>query len=153
MPKTDEVSVSESVSPEGDSHRGTPSVSTSTLETVPPRARRQFSPADKLRLVKAADAALASGERGALQSMLRAEGLYSTQLAEWRQQLGATGIRGLASRKPGRMPKLDAKDREVLAARKEVETLERRLRVANAVIDLQKKAHELLGLALPEGGS
>jgi hypothetical protein len=28
--------------------------------------------------------------------------------------------------------------------------LEKKLRIANALIDLQKKAHEILGLALPE---
>ena len=153
MPKPHEVSVSESVSPEGDSPRVTPSVSTSTLETVAPRARRHFSPAEKLRVVKAADAALASGKRGALQAMLRAEGLYSTQLAEWRQQLGANGIAGLASRKPGRVPKLDVKDKQLLGAKKDIEALEKKLRVANALIALQKKAHELLALTQPEDES
>jgi hypothetical protein len=33
---------------------------------------------------------------------------------------------------------------------KERDQLARKLRVANALIDLQKKAHELLGLTLPE---
>lgn len=153
MPKPHIDSVSEAVNLEGGSPRGTPKVDPTTLESVPPRARRRFSPADKLRLVKSADAALASGERGALQAMLRAEGLYSTQLAEWRQQLTANGITGLASRKPGRKPKLDAMEREVLAAKKEVENLQRKLRTANALIELQKKAHELLGLALPDGSN
>ena len=36
-------------------------------ESVQGKARRQFSASEKLRLVKAADAALASGERGALE--------------------------------------------------------------------------------------
>ncbi|MBK8481993.1 MAG: transposase [Proteobacteria bacterium] len=103
-----------------------------------------------MRLVKAADVALASGERGALQAMMRKEGIYSSHLATWRRQLGVGGEAGLASRKPGRKPKLDAKDRALLAATKEVDKLKRKLRVANALIDLQKKAHELLGLTLPE---
>lgn len=94
--------------------------------------------------------ALASGERGALQAMMRKEGIYSSHLATWRRQLGVGGEAGLASRKPGRKPKLDAKDRALLAATKEVDKLKRKLRVANALIDLQKKAHELLGLTLPE---
>jgi hypothetical protein len=38
----------------------------------------------------------------------------------------------------------------LLAATKQNETLHRKLRIANALIDLQKKAHELLGLTLPE---
>jgi len=36
-----------------------------------------FSAAEKLRIVKKADACIASGERGALEAMLREEGLYS----------------------------------------------------------------------------
>ena len=117
---------------------------------MPSKARRQFTASEKLRLVKAAEAALASGKRGALEAMLRAEGIYSSQLAAWRLQLGARGEAGLASRKRGRKPKLSAMDRELLAVTKKNETLERKLRIANALIALQKKAHELLGLALPE---
>ena len=45
--------------------------------------------------------------------------------------------------------RLDAKSRELLAVTKENENLKRKLHIANALIDLQKKAHELLGLTLP----
>lgn len=119
------------------------------VESVAPRSRRQFSASEKLRLVKAADAARASGERGALEALLRREGIYSSHLSAWRKQLGANGAAGLEPRKPGRKPKLDTKDMELLAAKKEVAILKRKLDVANALIDLQKKAHALLGLALP----
>jgi transposase-like protein len=119
-------------------------------ESVPPGTRRQFSASEKLRIVNAADAALASGVRGAVEALLRKEGVYSSLLSAWRAQLGVNGAAGLAARKPGRKPKLDAKDRELLAVTKENEALQRKLRVANALIALQKKAHELLGLALPE---
>ncbi|HEU4727602.1 MAG TPA: hypothetical protein VFT22_06930, partial [Kofleriaceae bacterium] len=44
------------------------------------KTRRQFSASEKLRLVKAAETALASGERGALEALLRQEGIYSSQL-------------------------------------------------------------------------
>jgi transposase len=101
--------------------------------------------------VKAAAAAVAGGERGALAELLRREGIYSSQLATWRGQFGADGEAGLAARRPGRKPKLDAKDRQLLAARKEVDALESRLRIANALIALQKKAHELLGLTQAQG--
>ena len=119
-------------------------------ESVQPGSRRRFSASEKLRLVKAADAALASGERGALEALLRKEGIYSSLLSAWRAQLGVSGAAGLAARRPGRKPRLDAKDRELLAVTKENEALQRKLRIANALIALQKKAHELLGLALPE---
>lgn len=52
------------------------SMSGAAVESSPARKRRQFSPAEKLRIIKAADAALASGERGALEALLRKEGLY-----------------------------------------------------------------------------
>lgn len=117
---------------------------------MPAKTRRQFTASEKLRLVNAADAALASGERGALEALLRKEAIYSSQLSAWRQQLGTGGEAGLTSRKPGRKPKLDARDRELLAVTKQNEALQRKLRVAEALITLQKKAHELLGLTLPE---
>ena len=47
----------------------------------PPQGQRVFSAAEKLRIVKKADACLASGERGALEAMLREEGLYSSLLS------------------------------------------------------------------------
>ena len=101
-------------------------------------------------MVKAADAAIASGERGALESLLRREGIYSSHLSAWRQQLGTRGTAGLAPQKPGRKPKLDESARQLLALTKKNAELERKLKVANALIGLQKKAHEILGLTLPE---
>ena len=103
-----------------------------------------------MRLVKAAEAAVVSGERGALAALLRKEGIYSSHLTAWRTQLGVRGIAGLAAQKPGRKPKLDAKDRQLLAVTKELARTQRKLLVAHALIDLQKKAHEILGIALPE---
>lgn len=127
-----------------------PGVNSPSQETVPAGVRRTFTASEKLRLVKATNAAVASGERGALAALLRKEGIYSSQLATWRRQFGAEGEAGLAPRKPGRTAKLDVKDRQLLTAKKEVEALEKKLRVANALIALQKKAHELLELTLPE---
>jgi transposase-like protein len=114
-----------------------------------------FSPAAKLRIVKEADSCLASGKRGALEAMLRREGLYSSLLATWRTQLGAHGAGGLATKKPGRKPKLTEAERRNAELTKRNAELERKLHVANVLIALQKKAHEVLGLVLPEsdGGS
>lgn len=58
-------------------------------ESVQGKTRHQFSASEKLRLVKAAETALASGERGVLEVLLRQEGIYSSQLSAWRQQFGA----------------------------------------------------------------
>lgn len=124
-------------------------MSGAALEVVPPKKRKKYSASEKLRIVKAAEVALASGERGALEALMRREGIYSSHLSSWRRQLAARGAAGLGSQKPGRKPKLDAKDRELLAVTKELAVVKRKLLVANALIELQKKAHVVLGLALP----
>ena len=100
--------------------------------------------------MRAADACLASGERGAVEALLRQEGIYSSLLSAWRVQLGAHGAKGLEACKPGRKPKLDAKDIRIAAQEKRIAQLERRMYIADALIELQKKAHILLGIALPE---
>lgn len=125
-------------------------LSGASVESVPRRTRRRFTASERLRIVKASEAAVASGVRGALGALLREEGIYSSHLSAWRKQLAAHGMAGLSSRKPGRKPKLDARDRELLALTKRNAQLERKLAVANALIELQKKAQELLGMALPE---
>ena len=127
------------------------SASGKSVETVPKAGKRRiFTAADKLRIVKEAESCLANGKRGDLEAMLRREGIYSSHLSAWRTQLGAHGAAGLAARKPGRKPKLSEVERlnEQLAKRNA--QLERKLHVANVLIALQKKAHEVLGLALPE---
>jgi transposase-like protein len=109
-----------------------------------------FSPATKLRIVKEADGCLASGKRGELEAMLRREGVYSSQLSTWRTQLGAHGAEGLVTKKAGRKPKLTEAERRNVELTKRNAELERKLHVANVLIALQKKAHEVLGLVLPE---
>ena len=150
MPKPPQVPDREVVPAADERKQREPSVNDASQESVAPKLRRQFTASEKLRLVKKADVALASGKRGALEALLRKEAIYSSQLATWREQFGTSGEAGLTSRRPGRKPKLGAADRALLAATKQNETLERKLRVANALIALQKKMHELLGLTLPE---
>ena len=120
------------------------------MESTPPKGRRRFSASEKLRVVKAAEAAIANGERGALEALLRKEGIYSSHLSAWRQQVSSRGASGLTPQKPGRKPKLDPKDRQLLAMTKENAVLRRKLQIADGLIALQKKAHEILGIALPE---
>jgi len=77
----------------------------------------------------------------------------SVQLASverWRTQFGAVGAEGLAVKKGGRKPKFTETERRNAELMKRNAELERKLHVANVLISLQKKAHELLGLALPE---
>src|SRR5690349_25092496 len=64
--------------------------------------RRTFTAEYKLRIVREADAALASGVEGAVGELLRREGLYSSHLTEWRQQRQGGELAGLAPKKRGR---------------------------------------------------
>ena len=148
MPKTSPVPVRD-ILPEADRREQALGASGAAVETTPKRTRRVFSAADKLRIVRKADACIASGERGALEAMLREEGLYSSALSSWRGQLGKQGAAGLEPRKMGRKPKLDTKDRINAQLLRRTAVLERELHIAKAIIDLQKKAHEILGIALP----
>ncbi len=81
--------------------------------------------------------------------MLREEGIYSSMLSAWRGQLSALGTSGLEPRKVGRKVKLDAKDRLNAELLKRNAVLERKLHIAEVIIGLQKKAHEIMGIALP----
>jgi len=135
--------------PESERREKARGASGESVESVPRRTRRRFSAAEKLRILKKADACIASGKRGALEAMLREEGIYSSHLSAWKAQLADAGTAGLAGRKRGRPQKLDAKDRRIAELEKRTARLERELHVANAIVDLQKKAHEILGIALP----
>ena len=138
MPKPSQPLPSES-SPEIDAAERARSMSGAVIETVSPRARRSFPAGEKLRIVRAAEACLASGVRGALEALLRKEGIYGSQLSAWRQQLNTGGEDGLVPSKPGRKSKRDAKDVLIAAQAKRIAELERKAHVAGVLIDLQKK--------------
>src|SRR5258706_10760482 len=63
--------------------------------------RRIFSAAEKLRLLEAADAC----PHGELGAFLRPEGLYSSQMTDWRRLRAAGQLSGLTPQKRG--PKVD----------------------------------------------
>ena len=63
--------------------------------------RRQFSAAEKRRILGAADRCTKPGELGAL---LRREGIYSSMLATWRKQRAQAEAAALQARKRGRKP-------------------------------------------------
>jgi len=105
------------------------------------RLRRRFSAEDKQRILAEAEAC---SERGALAVLLRRERLYSSQLVTWRMQLEREGKAGLALKKPGRKALKDAKDRRIEALERDKAILTRKLLIAEKLLELQKKAQELL---------
>jgi transposase len=111
--------------------------------------RRSFSAAEKLRILRAAAACT---KRGAVAALLRREGIYSSHLSAWRQELALHGSEALTGRKPGRKPKLDAKDRRIAELEKRALRLEAKLSLAEKLIDLQKKVSAILGINLATDG-
>jgi len=112
------------------------------LET--PR-RRRFSADYKARIVQEADTCTEFGQIGAL---LRREGLYSSQLSQWRKEYRRGGHAALRDDKRGRKRKRSRVEIENEQLRKQITHLERRLLQAEAIIDIQKKASEMLGIPL-----
>ncbi len=81
--------------------------------------------------------------RGAL---LRQHGLYSSQLAKWRQRLNR-GATTLDNQRPGPVPQpVNPLAAEVAHLRRENARLQRQLAQATAIMDVQKKVATLLGL-------
>jgi transposase len=107
---------------------------------VPARhARRRFTTAYKLEMLRKADACTRHGELGAL---LRKEGLYSSHLITWRQQRE----RGLTPKKRGR--KAVPVDPRLKKLEQENRRLTTRLQKAEALLDFQKKVAALLQIPL-----
>jgi transposase len=88
------------------------------------RARRVFSAAQKLRILQEA---ASSTKRGDIEALLQREAIYSSHLAAWRKQLALRGTQGLEGAKPGRKPKLDARDHRIRELERRVAFLEREL--------------------------
>ena len=116
-------------------------------EVSPKASRRKFSAEYKLRIVQEAAACTEYGELGAL---LRREGLFSSHLAKWRELAARGELAGLAPKKRGRKAKpVDPRDKEIAALKRENAQLSRRAERAEALVELQKKVSEILGIALP----
>lgn len=119
-------------------------------EVVPRARRRQFSNADKRRVLEAADRCTKPGEIGAL---MRREGVYSSSLSTWRRQREVADLAALAPQKRG--PKVDVNRAETLhiaQLTRERDNLKSRLDKALLVIEVQKKVALLLGNPIDDSG-
>jgi transposase len=125
--------------------QGTGRVLAAPEPEVPEKAtRRKFSAEYKLRILRLADSCTDPGSLGRL---LRKEGLYSSNLTTWRRQRANGVLQGLRPAKRGRKaseanPLLP----ELVKLRKENEHLEKRLKRAELIIEVQKKVSQMLGL-------
>lgn len=121
-------------------------------EVVMRPARRRFTTEYKLRIVAEADKATRPGEIGAI---LRREGLYSSLLQKWRDDLRGKGSGKLSAtvkRKQRDADKRSAQSKEMVRLKRENARLEKRIQKVELLLDLQKKFSEILGIELPSQG-
>jgi transposase-like protein len=115
-------------------------------EVLEKPVRRQFTAAYKLEMVEAAERCSELGQIGAL---LRREGLYSSQLSTWRHQRQQGQLQALADNKRGRKATIPHPvQKELEQLRQENQRLRHTLQQAELIIDIQKKASQLMGISL-----
>jgi len=119
-------------------------------EVVAKAARRRFTAAEKLRVLREADRCTKPGE---LSALLRREGLYSSHLSAWREARRRGELAGLTPRARGPKPKpVDPRDRKLAEQAREITRLQARLERAEGLIAVQKKVSQLLGIPLESDG-
>ena len=120
-----------------------------TDSEVPARPRRRTYTAEyKLKILNQADGCKEPGQLGAL---LRREGLYHSNLITWCRQREEGTLKALSPKKRGRK----AQPPNPLASRvaeleRENRKLKKAMKKAETIIEIQKKASELLGIPLSQ---
>jgi transposase len=109
--------------------------------------RRRFTADYKRSIVEQAEA---GQDAGAIGSLLRREGLYSSHLSTWRRQSRQGELAALSPQKRGRkitVSPLLEENRKLVATNAR---LQKRLENAELIIDVQKKLAALLGRPIPD---
>src|SRR3990167_8772110 len=123
--------------------------SSSEVEVMAKPVRRRYTAEYKLRVLREAEACKGRGEIGAL---LRREGLYSSNLTQWRKQCERGELEGL-SRKRGHLPKgKNSLADKVKVLERENARLKARAERAEGLVEIQKKVSEILGIELKHNG-
>ena len=116
------------------------------VEVLAKPVRRKFTLEYKRRVLREADACKGLGEIGAL---LRREGLYSSHLSAWRAARDRGELAGSGSKKRGPAPiPVDPRDKQIVELARENRKLLKRAERAEALVEVQKKVSELLGIQL-----
>ena len=110
-------------------------------EVMEQGTRRRFSTEYKLRILREADACKKHGELGQL---LRREGLHSSHLSTWRRQQYDLEKYGAVVRSGSRK----TAELRIKQLERENARLKKKLERAEAIVQIQKKASELLGIPL-----
>lgn len=118
------------------------------VEVLARPRRRFFTGEYKLRILEEADRCKKPGELGAL---LRREGLYRGQVGRWRAARKRGELSGLGAKKRGRKGReRDERDDRMRELERENRRLRARAERAEALIEVQKKVSEILGIELPQ---
>ena len=116
-------------------------VSTQGPRAGGPRRRRAFTVAEKVEHLAAYEAACEAGDGGG-GAYLREQGVYSSQITQWRQ-LRDAGL--LAGKKPGEKVGRPTPDQaEIARLTRELEVARRKLATTEAALGIRGKAHALL---------
>jgi transposase len=108
--------------------------------------RRRFTAAEKIRILREADAA--AQETGGVTALLRREGLYSSHLTSWRKQRDA-GQFGKTPKKRGPVATPpDARDKKIAELERSLRRVEAQRDRFERLCALQKKVSELFGIPL-----
>ena|SRR5208283_642525 len=111
---------------------------TDDIDPAAPPVRRTFTAEQKLTILDAYEEATEPGAKGAL---LRREGIYSSQITEWRKARDAGTLAALGGNSRG-VRSADKKEADRL--RKQNARLEAELAKTRTALDIVGKAHALL---------
>ena len=111
-------------------------------EVVEKAARRRFTAGYKQRIVTEIQQCSQQGEIGAL---LRREGLHTSTVQRWRNQLQEPSLS--SSKKPSQK---ESPAKEIARLKRENNRLSEKLRQAELIIDVQKKVSEMIQTRSPE---
>ena len=113
-------------------------------------ATRVYTSEFKHRILREIDQLAASGEYGAVGAFIRREGLQWSTVHRWQKLRDGGEMAALEPKPRRRKTTRDASAEEIERLQKQVAKLEKSLRKAEIIIDVQKKLSALLGVDLPE---
>lgn len=111
--------------------------------------RRKFTAQYKLRILEEAEAC----DHGEVAALLRREGLYSSHLASWRRLRREGALSNLSKPRGPTSASRDPVTKENEKLRRENARLRQRLQQAEVILEIQKKASEILGIPLNHPGT
>ena len=112
-------------------------------EVIAKPTRRRLTAAYKRRIVEEAEKYRGTGEIGAF---LRREGVWSSQLTEWRRLFEEGGQAALGQARGRKKKESNPLEKKVRDQERQIRKLQKKLDQAEAIIDIQKKVAAIMAL-------